>query len=122
MTSADQEMFANIKNNGLGEFDRVMPQYLDKTNPLYNQSNTDRLYIQFKRLKNETVNKLATPLSDSERANYETLLKELDVRTAKLEPIVSNGLAGGKRRNYKKTRRCGKKTRRCGKKTTSRCK
>ena len=55
--------------------------------------------------------------------NYETLLKDLDDHIAKVEPIVSNGLAGGKRRNkrsYKKTRRCGKKTRHCRKKRTSR--
>ena len=61
-------------------------------------------------------------MSESERGNYETLLRDIDDHLAKLEPIISNGLAGGKRRNkrsYKKSRRCNKKTRRCRKKRTS---
>jgi hypothetical protein len=118
----DQEMIAKIKN-ALGEFDRMMPWALDKTDSRYSQGVIDGLYKNYKRLKSETANKLATPLSDSERANYETLLKDLDDHAAKVEPIVSNGLAGGKKRNkrsYKKSRRCSKKSKRCTKKRTSR--
>lgn len=116
---SDQEMFAKIKNS-LRQFDNMMPWALDKTDPRYSQGGLDGLYKNYKRLKEQVVNKLATPLSESERANYQTLLKDLDDHAAKVEPIVSNGLAGGKRRNkrsYKKSRRYRKKTRRCRKKT-----
>ena len=119
---SDKEMFSKIKNS-LGQFDRMMPWALDKTDPRYSQGGLDGLYKNYKRLKSETANKLATPLTESERGNYETLLKDLDDHAAKVEPIVSNGLAGGKRRNkrsYKKSRRCSKKTRHCRKKRTSR--
>ena len=114
-----QEMFTNVKN-ALRAVDNMMPRVLDKTDPRYNQSAIDRFYIDLKRLKSETVNILATQLSESKRENYKTLLKDLDDHIALFEPIVSNGLAGGKRRNkrsYKKSRRYRKKTRHCRKKT-----
>ena len=119
---SDKEMFSKIKNS-LGQFDRMMPWALDKTDPRYSQGGLDGLYKNYKRLKEQVINKLATPLSESERGNYETLLKDLDDHAAKVEPIVSNGLAGGKRkskRSYKKSRRCSKKSRHCRKKRTSR--
>ena len=119
---SDQKILARIKNS-LRQVDSNLPQFTDKTNPHYMQTGVDNIYKEYKTLKRLTVNKLATPLTESERANYETLLKDLDDHIAKVEPIVSNGLAGGKRRNkrsYKKTRRCGKKTRHCRKKRTSR--
>jgi hypothetical protein len=116
---SSQEMFTNVKNS-LRAVDN-MPWILDKTNPHYNQSAIDRFYIDLKRLKSETVDTLARQdLSESKRENYKTLLKDLDDHTAMFEAIVSNGLAGGKRRNkrsYKKSRRYRKKTRRYRKKT-----
>lgn len=117
--SQGEEMFTKTKNI-LRVIDNRMPRILDKTDPHYNQSAIDRTYTELKRLKSETVNILATQLSESKRENYKTLLKDLDEHIAMFEPIVSNGLAGGKRRtkrSHKKTRRSHKKTRRCRKKT-----
>ena len=120
--SQGEEMFTKTKNT-LRAIDNMMPRILDKTDPRYNQSAIDRLYTELKRLKSEVVNILAKQLSESKRENYKTLLKDLDDHIALFEPIISNGLAGGKRRNkrsYKKSRRCGKKSRRCRKKRMSR--
>ena len=113
--SQGEENFRKTKNN-LRAIDNMMPRILDKTDPGYNQTSIDRLYTELKRIKSETVNILAKQLSESKRENYKTLLKDLDDHIAMFEPIVSNGLAGGKRRtrrSRKKTRRSRKKTRRC---------
>jgi hypothetical protein len=118
-----QEMFANIKLS-LRKMDGMMPWMLDKEDSRYSQTGIDHIYNEYKRIKSEAVILLARQdLTESERGNYETLLRDLDEHIAILEPFVSNGLTGGKRRNkrsYKKSRRCSKKTMRCGKKRTSR--
>ena len=120
---SEDKMFIKIKNSLRTLDNFIMPIALDKTNPRYSQTGVDNIYKEYKKVKGEVVNKMATQMSESDRGNYETLLRDIDDHIAKLEPFVSNGLAGGKRRNkrsYKKSRRCSKKTRRCRKKRTSR--
>ncbi len=118
-----QEKLRKVKDLFM-DIDRNEDVFFDKMNPRYSQQATDHMYTSLRRLKEQGANKLASPISDSERANYENLMRDLDKYTAKFEAIVSNELlAGGKRRNkrsYKKIRRCRKKTRRCRKKRTSR--
>jgi hypothetical protein len=118
-----QEKLAKAKEIFMS-IDRNESVYLNKMDPRYKQERADRIYTSLKRLSGEIANMLTTQLSDSERADYETTLRDFDKYIAKFKPIVSNELlAGGKRRNkrsYKKRRRCYKKTRRCRKKRTSR--
>jgi hypothetical protein len=117
--SSRQEQIALVKK-GLRNIDSIL---LDKTNPSYNQQIVDKMYTNLKRIKGEAADMLTKQLSYSERADYETVLRDIDEHIANFEGIVSNGLAGGKRKNkrsYKKRRHCYKKTRRCRKKRTSR--
>jgi hypothetical protein len=118
-----QEKLKKVKDMFM-DIDRNEDAFFDKTNPRYSQNAVDHMYTSLKRLKEQGANKLASPISAAERANYENIMRDLDKYTAKFEAIVSNELlTGGKRRNkrsYKKIRRCRKKTRRCRKKRTSR--
>lgn len=120
--SSRQEQLALVKT-ALRKMDMNESRLLDKTNPRYNQQMVDRMYTDLKRIKGQAADMLTKQLSDSERADYETALRDIDEHIANFEGIVSNGLAGGKRKNkrsYKKRRHCYKKTRRCRKKRTSR--
>jgi hypothetical protein len=120
--SSRQEQLALVKT-ALRQMDMNESRLLDKTNPRYNQQMVDRMYMDLKRIKGQAADMLTKQLSDSERADYETALRDIDEHIANFEGIVSNGLAGGKRKNkrsYKKRRHCYKKTRRCRKKRTSR--
>lgn len=120
--SSRQEQLALVKT-ALRQMDMNESRLLDKTNPRYNQQMVDRMYTDLKRIKGQAADMLTKQLSDSERADYETALRDIDEHIANFEGIVSNGLAGGKRKNkrsYKKRRHCYKKTRRCRKKRTSR--
>ena len=120
--SSRQEQIALVKT-ALRKMDMNESRLLDKTNPRYNQQMVDRMYTDLKRIKGQAADMLTKQLSDSERADYETALRDIDEHIANFEGIVSNGLAGGKRKNkrsYKKRRHCYKKTRRCRKKRTSR--
>ena len=120
--SSRQEQLALVKT-ALRKMDMNESRLLDKTNPRYNQQMVDRMYTDLKRIKGQAADMLTKQLSDSERADYETALRDIDEHIANFEGIVSNGLAGGKRKNkrsYKKRKHCYKKTRRCRKKRTSR--
>lgn len=101
-------------------FDSRLPRMLDKTSPTYNQTNLDRIYTEWKRLKAESHRQLSSPTTtESERRNLEPLIKDLDEHLAMIAPHVSNGIGGGKRRNKKskckrqmRTRRRRNKSRR----------
>lgn len=102
-------------------FDSRASSHLDKTSPNYDQENLDRLYIELKRLKDEAQAKLSEPTTtESERRNLEPLIKDIDEHLAMIAPHVSNGIAGGKRRNKKSRCKRQMRTRRRRRRNKSR--
>ena len=95
-------------------------QIIDKNHPRYRLEATDNVYKALKSKKGEIIEKINSPISESERENFKTLLNEVDKLLSLIGPAISDkqlALEGGvkkrnrrskRNRHYKRNRRSKK--------------